>query len=227
MHTNLKFTHVISPNSVDFLDITIFKGSQFHNNGLFDIIPYQKPMNKYLYIPLFSHHCTNVFKSFIRAEIQRYTRNSTNPQYVKYMCSLLRQRLLARGYPPNYLDTVMNIEYNRYNLLFFNPIMSHAELNTHLNAIFRPSWFLHTYNHKSTATSNLPTLFIIPYTPSYTLHLLRKILKYNNPSEHNILFEPFLNIITNNRNSPIICFKRTKSIGDLLVQSSYNYNIIN
>ena len=227
MHNNLNFTHVGSSNSVDFLDITIFKGQQFQDKGLFDVSPFQKPMNKYLYIPLFSHHCANVFKSFIQAEIQRYTRNSTDPLHVILMRRLLRDRLIARGYPPRYLDYVMNIEYNRITLLFPNPTMSQDVLNTPLNASLRPSWYLHNYNHKSKESNNIPILFIIPYTPSYTSYTLRNILKYNNPIEHNMQFEPHLQNISNNRNSPIVCFTRTKSLGDLLVQSSYNYTISN
>ena len=225
MHKNLKFTHVGSHNSVDFLDITVYKGSQFQHNNLFDIAPYQKPMNKYLYIPLFSHHCKSVFKGFIQSEIQRYTRNSTNRPCITAMCKLLRERLLARGYPADYLDSVMNISYTRTLLLFPPSTIYPNELLITKTAMQRPSLYLHMYNPSKTTTSTIPTIFIIPYTPSYTTQILRDILTYNNPTKHNMIFENHLSCISNHRCAPIICFTRTKSIGDELIHSNYNYNV--
>ena len=38
-------------NEVDFMDLLIFKGDNFLDNGKFDISVFQKDVNKYMYIP--------------------------------------------------------------------------------------------------------------------------------------------------------------------------------
>ena len=44
-HPNLRFTHEHSPTSINFLDLTIFKGPQFAFTNLLDIKTIQKPLN--------------------------------------------------------------------------------------------------------------------------------------------------------------------------------------
>ena len=43
-------------NEVDFMDLLIFKGDNFLDNGKFDISVFQKDVNKYMYIPATSGH---------------------------------------------------------------------------------------------------------------------------------------------------------------------------
>jgi len=41
-------------NHVAFMNLYIFKGKEFHINGKLSIKVYQKPENKYMYIPLYT-----------------------------------------------------------------------------------------------------------------------------------------------------------------------------
>ena len=41
-------------NHVAFMNLYIFKGKEFHINGKLSIKVYQKPDNKYMYIPLYT-----------------------------------------------------------------------------------------------------------------------------------------------------------------------------
>jgi hypothetical protein len=47
----LELTYTISDVSAIFLDMVIFRGEGWHNTGKLDMKCYQKPVNKYLYIP--------------------------------------------------------------------------------------------------------------------------------------------------------------------------------
>jgi hypothetical protein len=65
---------------------------------------YQKPANKYQYIPLLSEHSPAVFRNFISAELRRYLLSCS--KYVDFVCicSAFRARLRARGYHDEILD---------------------------------------------------------------------------------------------------------------------------
>ena len=76
-HPNLRFTHEHSLTSIDFLDLTIFKGPQFAFTNLLDTKTFQKPLNLYQYLHFSSSHPKNVFKSIIRGECIRYIRTNT------------------------------------------------------------------------------------------------------------------------------------------------------
>ena len=65
--------------------------------------PYQKPLNKYLYISPKSSHDRHTFKGFIKGELTRYARLSSNPFLYQRTKDLFYQRLLNRGYPRHFL----------------------------------------------------------------------------------------------------------------------------
>lgn len=229
MHKNIRLTHTISNTTVDFLDLTIYKGSLFSSHSkLFDVKPYQKPMNAYLYIPPFSHHNPAVFKSFIQSEIRRYTRNSTDPTISKQLCLLLYGRLLARGYSATFLDDVMSVKYNRNDILFpREALLAYGTRYTQyyprpavLNAFNPP---LIAVNSNQSVSSVSPLLFKVPYTPAYTNKLLADILKYDNYSAHSLLHDHMLHIPTSHHH-PIVCYQRTESIGDKLISAKYVYD---
>jgi hypothetical protein len=64
---------------------------------------YQKPYNKYLYIPFQSHHRSHVFRAFVRGELIRYVITNTLTTDFLKMADLFRTRLVARGYPMTFL----------------------------------------------------------------------------------------------------------------------------
>ena len=77
LHPDLKFTHTVSDSSIDFLDITIYKGPNFQAANKLDIKTFQKPHNLYQYLEYTAAHPKNVFTSIILGECTRYLRTDT------------------------------------------------------------------------------------------------------------------------------------------------------
>ena len=67
-HSSLRFTYKYSPLSIDFLDLTIFKGRNFHLTNILDTKTFQKPRNLYQYLHFTSEHPISTFKSIIKGE---------------------------------------------------------------------------------------------------------------------------------------------------------------
>jgi hypothetical protein len=78
---------------------------------------YQKPANKYQYIPLLSEHSPAVFRNFIAAELRRYLLSCSKYVDFVYICSAFRARLRARGYHDEILDFCMGILPQRGELV--------------------------------------------------------------------------------------------------------------
>lgn len=95
---NLTFSS--SPTSVAFLDLNIIIDST--SSSLY-VTTYQKPINRYGYLPPFSHHPIHVLKGFISGELIRYLRTNTRIEDFKTMKTLLWSRLLKRGYKTSFL----------------------------------------------------------------------------------------------------------------------------
>lgn len=228
MHENIRLTHVVSNESVDFLDLTVCKGATFPHTSLLDVKPYQKPMNAYLYIPVFSHHNQSMFKGFIRSELRRYMLNSTCMTEYHNIRSLFRQRLLNRGYPPKYLDEMMEVVYDRSQLLF--PPHVQCLYNSRFTASNpRPASFeafespICLSNAIDNTCNSVPIVFKLPFTPTVSKHVLGNILNYFAPS-HTLQYEPWLRSVFEYRRHPIMCFTRTASVGDLLIQAKYAHD---
>jgi hypothetical protein len=107
-NTILQIKDIISPfkaefnfsaKHVDFLDLSI----HIINNNL-EIDLYQKPINKYLYLPANSHHPIHQITGFIRGELLRYRRICSNDQRFKVHKLEFYNRLKKRGYSRKFLD---------------------------------------------------------------------------------------------------------------------------
>ena len=59
------------------MDLHIFKGENFYNEGKLSIKVYQKPENKYMYIPYKSAHPRHTIKNYVIGELKRYVRINT------------------------------------------------------------------------------------------------------------------------------------------------------
>lgn len=60
---------------------------------------YQKPSNKYSYIPVFSDHHPSIFRNFILQELKRYSISCTSYSDFSALILLFARRLRDRGYP--------------------------------------------------------------------------------------------------------------------------------
>ena len=64
---------------------------------------FQKPLNKYLYIPFESFHPASNKRVFIKGELMRYARNSSNFTTFANTCEPFLKRLRLRGDPYHFL----------------------------------------------------------------------------------------------------------------------------
>lgn len=90
---------------MDFLDITISYDS-IHTQ--FNTSIFQKILNKYLYLSPRSCHAPHIFKGFIKGELTRYARLSSNAYSYRIIKCLFYQRLVNRGYSRRFLDPIFH-----------------------------------------------------------------------------------------------------------------------
>lgn len=104
---NIRLTFQQHSRRIQYLDVWIEKGVAAADGTVRLLLStYQKPHNKYLYIPAQSHHRTRVFRGFIRAELLRYLVTNTCAADFERVRALFWQRLIDRGYTPGFLQPI-------------------------------------------------------------------------------------------------------------------------
>ena len=101
-HPTIKFTHECSQTSIDFLDITIYKGDRYKMQNKLDIKPFLKKNNKFQYLQYSSAHPKSTFTSLIKGEMTRLLRACSSESDYHKTRDKLYKVLRDRGYP-NYL----------------------------------------------------------------------------------------------------------------------------
>ena len=96
----VKLTYCISDSNISFLDLFL---SRDITSGVLHFSTFQKPLNKYLYIPYESFHPSSNKKAFIKGELMRYARNSSSFKSFSETRNRFWQRLRVRGYPFRFL----------------------------------------------------------------------------------------------------------------------------
>lgn len=134
-HPKIKINWNISEQQTDFLDLHITFNS---TESIIETQTHQKLLNKYLYLPPTSYHPKHTQLGFIKGELIRYARLSSNLQKFNNTKQLFQQRLSLRGYP----------------LWHTNPIFQNFNYSDH-----------HTFKPKQ--QQNIPKFpFILPYNPT-------------------------------------------------------------
>ena len=85
-----------SKSSISFLDLTIYKGPDFHTTHQFDLKTFQKPQNLYQYLEYKSAHPRNIYCSIILGECTRYL---TRPETYIATTKTFQKGLQERKYP--------------------------------------------------------------------------------------------------------------------------------
>jgi hypothetical protein len=104
LDVGLKFTIEAPGTHLDMLDIHIRK-DKF---GYLSYTTFQKPSNKYLYLPYSSHHTKFTLKGFVKAELGRYARTNSSQHGYNLIKIEFLKRLLKRGYPLQFLSKIFN-----------------------------------------------------------------------------------------------------------------------
>lgn len=99
---DIKITYEFNDKTINFLDVTIFQ----KEDGSLGYKTFQKPINKYLYLPPFSYHTKHTIKGFITGEILRYKKTNSDNLDLTLILSQFKFRLLERGYSKFFLNKI-------------------------------------------------------------------------------------------------------------------------
>ena len=138
----IKVKWVTSCTESTFLDLVIYKPDDISSSHRLKTRTYQKPLNVYAYIPSKSFHPSHIKKAFIRGELIRYIKNSSEYKGFRIIKALFWTRLRRRGYSPNFLQPIFeSVSYNN-RASYLLPRMKKFTLKK------RSVYFKTTYNSK-------------------------------------------------------------------------------
>ena len=155
LHPNIKIEAVYSLRSVDFLNLTIFKGLNFKENGTLDTKVYSKPFNNFLYLPFSSAHAPHQKKAFVKGLIVNAVTCCNHFQYYISYISLVYTRLRNRGYPASLLNPIFrDVKYydrdvylnrlrdkeDKNGWFFLNLPFNSNFASLNISAILRENW---------------------------------------------------------------------------------------
>ena len=105
-NANLSFSHQHSMTSIDFLDLTVYKGPSFYFTNVLDFKTFQKERNPYQYLHFTSEHPKHIFKALIKGECIRYVKTSSNEEIYNATVHNFQKRLLKREYPTQVIQKI-------------------------------------------------------------------------------------------------------------------------
>ena len=116
-HPNISFTSTSDQHSVDFLDITVYKGASFSTTGILSYKPYSKATNHHLYVHANSHHPVCTKQAIIKAEAIRLMRSCSDENIFQSSLIQLKLNFRDRGYNNSFIfSAIQNLPSfeNRY-----------------------------------------------------------------------------------------------------------------
>jgi hypothetical protein len=102
-HPTIKLKATIHRQSVDFLDVTVFKGPNFNSTAHLDTKVYFKPTDSHQLLHKNSFHPKHTFKGIIKSQIIRFHRICNNKSDFEEACTTLFKALRSRGYSLRFL----------------------------------------------------------------------------------------------------------------------------
>jgi len=159
---NIKFTSTIDSYSVDFLDITVYKGNRFRTHNILDTKVFYKRINKFLYLPYTSLHPAFQKKAFIKGEVIRYIRNSSSfTEFIDYRNKFI-QRLRSRGFPLEFIrHSLSDVSYSKRSLYLHKRPLEEKPLSNYNTAplIFNIKYNRYTYSINKKKIKNISFRF--------------------------------------------------------------------
>ena len=105
-------------NALDYMDLFIYKGNDFYEDGKFSVSIHQKETNKFMYIPYRSYHQRHSIKNYVWGELTRYVRYNTEEKNFKKLKTKFFLRLRNRGFKKYLLRKLFSkITYTQRNKL--------------------------------------------------------------------------------------------------------------
>lgn len=195
----LKITH--QGNHVEFMDMQVSLVTTNMNTLQLATSIYQKPANSYQYIPPFSNHRQSVLKNTIIQEFKRYRLKCSNDMDYNSLKTLYTQRLIARGYKEDYVNSLAITIPDRHTLLQ-NILQPHVKPHSDSN----------------------PLVFITTNTPRQYKINIKKTLDVPLHISDSIVGQRIFKKRPNS-SAVIVSYKKTKTIRQLLTRSLYDYEL--
>ena len=93
---SIKIVTVISETSVDFLDVTVFKGNRFKHHNILDTKVYFKPTDTHELLDRHSFHPSHTFDGLVKSQLIRFLKICNNMEDFHTACSALFKALKER-----------------------------------------------------------------------------------------------------------------------------------
>ncbi len=104
---SIKLKYTIHNSSIDFLDVTIFKGSRFKNEGILDTKVYFKPTDTHELLHKSSFHPKHTFKGVLKSQLIRFFKICNNFPDFEEACKTLFDTLKSkRNYSSRFLRAI-------------------------------------------------------------------------------------------------------------------------
>ena len=167
----IKLTYCISESTISFLDLFLYRDT---SSNVLQFSTFQKPLNKYLYIPFESFHPSSNKKAFIKGELMRYVRNGSSFNSFYETREKFRKRLRVRGYPFRFLLSLFReIRYSDRKKWLYKKPKNRSSLGRTI--VFKTTLnFGHARIKHVICTISLELDFIVCYKKTVTLANLCK-----------------------------------------------------
>ena len=198
---NIKVTGTISQQEAIFLDLLIYKGPRLQESNRLDIQLYEKPTNKFLYLPGTSYHPHHVNRGWIKTSVQRLSLRNTQPSTYSSGIQNLQTRLSARGHDLIPLLDIINNRPNRLQLIHnIQPLPTCTNRNSHG-----------------------PTVLKLRATPRTTnlLPTLRQAFSTTRPHLQN----PSIHAQFQGKLKPLFCFQNDPNIGQRIITAKLSNTV--
>ena len=93
----------IEKNSIDFLDVTVFKGPKTNETGILDTKVFFKPTDTHQLLNKSSFHPKHTFVGIIKSQITRFYRICSQITDFETSCAVSFKALRKRGYSKRFL----------------------------------------------------------------------------------------------------------------------------
>lgn len=160
----INLTYVIEDSCISFLDLLLYKEKDCNT---LQFSTFQKPLNKYLYIPFESFHPASNKKAFIRGELMRYSRNSSKFEAFCVTRAKFWKRLRLRGYPVRFLLPIFReVKYSNRSKRLYGRVGK----NKNRSIVFKSTFNCSHANIKRVIQKHLPDLkCIVSYKATPTI----------------------------------------------------------
>ena len=139
LHPTLKIIYEVSTETIQFLDLVIYKGERFKSTGILDIKCHTKKTETGQYLHRTSSHPESVFRGFLKGECTRIARNNSCNDTFKEKQSFFTEKLETRGYTDQDLENAKKSVSFKDRHLFIRE----KPKSTEIPLVFKTTYYPH------------------------------------------------------------------------------------